>query len=482
MKEEIEPNEDFRLYSKHIRNHSIVNGNDVLVLLSEYGRLLFMSIYHEGAIRRYETLSEVQLSSPGLEYDKIGKKLAVDPYGRAIAVASFEDNMDVFILHKTSSRSYFDPISVRVSIAEEGIIWHMEFLHTESTSRERILLAVVIYSDIEKICRVILYSMNASTDDVTIETIGRLPLEKNTPLPVLLIPLKFMHESFILVTEQQVCLLSSDDLGCGNVLYPTSYIPRELGSTEYPLFTAYSPHLNPSEHYLYLGAAEGLLYKLQVNVSTSTMQWISIDDVNPVSQAMCMVGELIHSDDGKDLSTADIIFYTGESSNSQMIAITQEETTNNKLHYRTLQIFDNWAPITNFQVASNLRSYQDALVTCSGQDKYGSLGVVSYGVDAILLFSSKPEWKGVSQLWSLSLSSTMAVSYLVASSLIDTRLISFEDGHMKDITFPSKIRNNLHTLHANIFSIKGINYLLQIYSNGISITQRDENRGNYYST
>lgn len=97
-------------YSKKTRRHARIQGNDIIVALSEYGKLVFMTIIQDAMTRRFETVAEVHLDSPGLEYTKKGKKLAIDPCGRAIAIASFQDHFDILILDKTTSRIQFDPI------------------------------------------------------------------------------------------------------------------------------------------------------------------------------------------------------------------------------------------------------------------------------------------------------------------------------------------------------------------------------------
>lgn len=49
------------VYSKRIRNHSIIQGQDILVALSEYGKLVFMTIHSDQDldVKRFETLTEV---------------------------------------------------------------------------------------------------------------------------------------------------------------------------------------------------------------------------------------------------------------------------------------------------------------------------------------------------------------------------------------------------------------------------------------
>ncbi|KAI8984375.1 hypothetical protein BDF20DRAFT_385931 [Mycotypha africana] len=68
-------------YAKTVRKHSLIRGNDVIVMLSEYGKLVFLTIINNESLERprFETLSEIYLDSPGLEYNKRGRKLAIDP-------------------------------------------------------------------------------------------------------------------------------------------------------------------------------------------------------------------------------------------------------------------------------------------------------------------------------------------------------------------------------------------------------------------
>jgi hypothetical protein len=49
-------------YSKKIRRHSMIQGQDVIAVLSEYGKLVFMTIVVDQQLnkKRFETLTEVQ--------------------------------------------------------------------------------------------------------------------------------------------------------------------------------------------------------------------------------------------------------------------------------------------------------------------------------------------------------------------------------------------------------------------------------------
>ena len=59
-----------------------------------------------------------------------------------------------------------------------------------------------------------------------------------------------------------------------------------------------------------------------------------------------------------------------------------------------LQTLVNRAPLTDFQVADNFRDHQDVLIACTGQSSHGSLSIISHGIEAFALHTSKPEWAG----------------------------------------------------------------------------------------
>lgn len=79
----------------------------------------------------------------------------------------------------------------------------------------------------------------------------------------------------------------------------------------------------PTEEYVYLGSAEGGLYKLQV-LTSGDMLWTPIQQTNPISQSMCILGtiNMIDQDGSHEVANADILLYAGESADSQVLAVT----------------------------------------------------------------------------------------------------------------------------------------------------------------
>ena len=94
------------------------------------------------------------------------------------------------------------------------------------------------------------------------------------------------------------------------------------------------------------------------------------------------------------------------------------------IQHATIQSFVNRAPLTDFQVAYGYRHQQDALIACSGQGDHGALSIITFGIETTALSTSdKPEWRGISQCWNI-MSEADHASLLIASSLLDTRILT----------------------------------------------------------
>ncbi|KAI9314775.1 mono-functional DNA-alkylating methyl methanesulfonate N-term-domain-containing protein, partial [Dichotomocladium elegans] len=280
-----------------------------------------------------------------------------------------EDRFDIMIMNENVSRVHFDPIIGMGSVSEEGIIWHMEFLYTESKGRDRILLALMVFNDIETQCRIIVYAIDASNPaDVLIERVGRLPLDIKSPIPILFIPLKHHPEGFLMITENEAGLVTIEDIACGNLYYPKSLIPR------------------PFAPYMYLGSDNGCLFKLSFPPKQE-IQWEELQSVNPVGQAMCVLGVMEIADGANEEYLADVILYAGEGADSQMIAVSRQH-----LDVLIMQNFVNHAPIFDQRIWTSATG-QDMIVGCTGQGKHGSLCTIMRGVRTTILHTIGGAWK-----------------------------------------------------------------------------------------
>ncbi|KAI9309265.1 hypothetical protein BJ944DRAFT_154662, partial [Cunninghamella echinulata] len=283
------------------------------------------------------------------------------------------DRVDVMLLNDKMSRSFFSPVVGLVSIREIGIIWNVEFLYTEPSSKDRILLAMVVYNDDDKICRIALYNINASVPNKPeAKLIGRLPLDKNTPLPLLLIPLRCHPEFLMLITNQTICVLNADDIVSGNVLYSVDSILED--AFDVPI--------------VYLGTASGYIIKVDIS-NVILMSYTIIYRGNPIGQDMCSLGNILIQDENKRSVEAEALFFIGESADSEILAI----NTENDQDCFVLQTFLNRASIIDSQLLQR-PGLPDSIVTCSGQDKHGSLQYLSYNIDTSVMFVSEDDWKG----------------------------------------------------------------------------------------
>ncbi|KAK9763284.1 hypothetical protein K7432_010171, partial [Basidiobolus ranarum] len=132
-------------YSKLPHLPGKIPGDDVLVFLSDSGVLSFVS-YEELELGRgkFSIVKELYLAPPGLGHKNLGRLLCVDPLSRALAVASWQDSVKLYILNQHQSRENFEPVKEEKLIEIKGIIWNMAFLYPAANEKERLLLALVV--------------------------------------------------------------------------------------------------------------------------------------------------------------------------------------------------------------------------------------------------------------------------------------------------------------------------------------------------
>lgn len=152
--------------------------------------------------------------------------------------------------------------------------------------------------------------------------------------------------------------------------------------------------LNNYERYLYLGSSEGHLYRLGVDVwgeRQVSIDWQPLESTNPISQAMCVLGRM-DVEEPRGFRGTDVLFCAGESADNQVLAMC---TSTLPFRRDVVQTIVNRAPLTDYQVAEDFIGDQDAIITCSGQDRHGALSIVTHGIEAShMAQSSKYEWKG----------------------------------------------------------------------------------------
>jgi hypothetical protein len=106
---------------------------------------------------------------------------------------------------------------------------------------------------------------------------------------------------------------------------------------------------------------------------------------------MCVLGR-IDVEEPRGIQVTDVLMCAGESADSQVLAMS---TSTPPFRRDVVQNIVNRAPLTDFQVAENFIGDQDALITCSGQDWYGALSIMTHGIEALpIVQSSEYGWHG----------------------------------------------------------------------------------------
>ncbi|CAI9782727.1 unnamed protein product [Fraxinus pennsylvanica] len=81
-------------------------GKDILVVLSDSGKLSFLSFCNE--MHRFFPLTHIQLSSPGNSRYHLGRMLAVDSSGCYVAASAYEDRLAIFSISMSAGGDIID--------------------------------------------------------------------------------------------------------------------------------------------------------------------------------------------------------------------------------------------------------------------------------------------------------------------------------------------------------------------------------------
>lgn len=148
----------------------------------------------------------------------------------------------------------------------------------------------------------------------------------DTSMPLHLIPVPNQPETCVLVLEHTVCLITTDDVACGNVLYAKSQ-PHPVC----PLFTAYDTMRPEQGSQIYLGSTEGYLYQL---TCTSEMTWSAPVQIHSVA-ALCVLGPFQMPEAG----VVDLVVYAGESADGAVLAVSLSASRFTLVYALTLLLF-----------------------------------------------------------------------------------------------------------------------------------------------
>ncbi|OZJ03817.1 hypothetical protein BZG36_03817 [Bifiguratus adelaidae] len=507
--------------------HVPIEGNDVLIATSDSGKLSFLTFSPYGSANnanellsttssaydasrekgkledpneddysatrrmqkygRFCVLKQIRLGNPGVGLKDPGAAMAVDPLSRAIAIAAFQDTIQVLFLKSTFSRRDFRPLKEKRTIHTEGTIFAMAFLYPNSSDHDRMLLAVAVHSDVDNTCRIKIYQFYQH--NTIPSAYGRLPISSDSNLPLSLVALPKHPETFLLFTESKICIITSENVINGNVNYYSVNLRSMLqgvdsGSDDNVFMTvaladdsesdAMSSSTSPQR--LYAGTPSGRLYRIDV-IGKRKIELIYCGKGSPIGRAMTVIrsNSLVLATSDESMEDAkegvDSILYSGEGASGELTNISLFPLRRSKA--LTIR---NEAPILSCQAANDMFNVsRNGHYIGAGLDKHGSMLALQRGIPVKILQQSDQEWDGVTYLNAINGKDSSENSSLVVSFTSETKVMFNQNGELEDVSSLIGFSTDVSTVFSTaVTSSGGTRFLLQVHPSGLVVVPEEE--------
>ncbi|KAL0900334.1 hypothetical protein Bca101_084295 [Brassica carinata] len=493
-------------------SNSFQMGKDLLAVLSDSGKLSFLSFSNE--MHRFSPIQHVQLSSPGNSRDQLGRMLTVDSRqkiefvgvltGLFLAVSAYHDRFALFSL---SISSMADIIHKRIFYPSEdggkassvqalsGTIWSMCFISkgfTDSKDYDPVL-AIVLNRKGSLLNELVLFRWNVKEESICLiseyveagalaHSIVEVPhsygfafllrmgdallmdlRDPQNPCCLVrtsldLVPASLVEEQFL---EESCRVHDGDDEGLFNVAACALLELRDYD----PMFVD-----NESD--------SGKLSSKHV----SSWTWEPEHNHNNPRMIICLddgeffMFELIYEDDGVKVNTSEclykglpckeILWVEGGflATFAEMADGTVFKVGTEKLHW--MSSIQNIAPILDFSVVDDQNEKRDQIFACCGVTPEGSLRIIRSGINVEKLLKTAPVYQGVAGTWTAKMKLTDVYhSFLVLSFVEETRVLSVGLS-FKDVTDSVGFQPDVCTLACGLVA-DGL--LVQIHQDAIRL-------------
>ncbi|KAJ4977737.1 hypothetical protein NE237_008517 [Protea cynaroides] len=491
-------------------------GRDLLVVLSESGKLTFLTFCNE--MHRFFPVAHVQLSNPGNQRHQLGRKLAVDSNGCFVAVSAYEDRLALFSV-SISARSNIvdkkifyppeidgDASSVmdiqRTSIC--GVIWSMCFISKDSSQLNQDvynpIVAILLNRRGGILNELLLLEWNMREDALYVIS----QYTEAGPLSLDIIEVPHAYGFAFLFREGDALLMDLRDPHNPSCVYKTglsllSTPVEEQNSVQDPC-----RGLDVDDEGIFNVAACALL-----ELRDSKVEIVKGDDpmsidcesskVNSTSKCVnawswepgnstrsrlmvCLnTGELFMIEvcsgpDGIRVNLSDCL-YQGPTCKALLwvkgglVAALIEmgdgmvlKLENGKLLYNSP--IQNIAPILDMSVVDYHDENQDQIFACCGKAPEGSLRVIRSGISVEKLLRTLPIYQGVTGTWTMRMKVADCYhSFLVLSFVEETRVLSVGVS-FTDVTDAVGFLPDVCTLACGLV---GDGLLVQIHGNAVRL-------------
>ncbi|KAI8325449.1 hypothetical protein GQ54DRAFT_217157 [Martensiomyces pterosporus] len=222
-------------YRQELRDSSEERDGCAIAVLSEGGLLsLVHTEQHAKGRFRFRLLDQIQASAAmddGSVDDvdrRMLRKIACDPYSRAIGLVSWLNSIELVLLDWSSTQSQYPRMcSVRPQALTGGAICDAAVLTPSRSESQRILLVAAVADDLNGSFSLHLYeSWTCNTAPPSISLAAKLPLPHNIATPLYVVPLPRHPEHFLLITESEVAVVSAVQILSGDVHLYRQPLPR----------------------------------------------------------------------------------------------------------------------------------------------------------------------------------------------------------------------------------------------------------------
>ncbi|KAJ3098871.1 hypothetical protein HDU97_003684 [Phlyctochytrium planicorne] len=449
--------------------HQQRNESDLLATTSDSGYLSFISvldhtdIYGIPKALRFETVSQIQIAAPGLDYTDLGHKLAVDHLSRAVVVSSFKNLFQVVPLKEglpNNERSQ--------KIVEEGSIWSVEFVKTSADSKVAFLVlsviesksAMFLYEEGDSKSYLKKYQIQLESDDLCLNIVSL-----NLPSFMLTISvIDLLGVCAELFKESDIVLINISDpsrsVASKFLLAPLhETISRSVGFSfngeEVPLVSSIqiSNYMLPNSllHPVYVGFDNGGLVIVSFSLETLEMEILAVFHRSPIADI-----SLISLSGCKEY-----VALVGDMCDGEVIEVDFQIQKISQLGS-----ISNWAPTIDFKISDQPDGSQFFFSTGGRGESGGILNKFQRGVLIEPFYTlSDPISKGIWPVLILGLGDVLILSFIC-----ETRVLVVNSDEILDISDDSGLDLKVATVFGG--SVDGIDAtLLQIHEKGVKISQ-----------
>ncbi|PIA53914.1 hypothetical protein AQUCO_00900466v1 [Aquilegia coerulea] len=451
-------------------------GKDLLVVLSDSGKLSFLTFCNE--MHRFFAVSHLQLSDPGNSRHQLGRMLAIDSNGCFGAVSAYEDQLALFSVSISAGSNIVDKemfypsenegdASSRTSRGIErtnicGTIWSMCFISKDDSQLSKDacnpVLAIILHRKGSVLNELLLLGWD--TSDHTIHVLSQFTEPGPLALDIVDVPYGSGHALLFRVGD--ALLMDLRDPRSPSCVYRTSLsllpsIVEEQNSVEQS-----SRGLDVDDEGSFNAAARALL-----ELRDSRMEMSRDDDpmnidseCGKISTARLVCSwswepgntstpRLIFSLDTGEIFTMEIsshpdgvkvnlsdcfyrslpcktILWVREGFVAALVEMGDGmvlQFESGRLIYRSP--IENIAPILDMSVVDYHDEKQDQMFACCGMAPEGSLRIIRSGISVEKLLRTAPIYQGITGTWTTKMKVVDSYhSFLVLSFVEETRVLS----------------------------------------------------------